>query len=75
MRHQRQEGGAVPRKDRSEERIVARESFLTTKWAVTGLFFVHFRLFKQTLHFTTNKCEKMSIQYMVLGFEPTAFGA
>ena len=24
--------------------------------------------------FTTNKCEKMSIQYTVLGFEPTTFG-
>ena len=23
---------------------------------------------------TTNKCEKMSIQYAVLGFEPTTFG-
>ena len=23
---------------------------------------------------TTNKCEKMSIQYSVLGFEPTTFG-
>ena len=23
---------------------------------------------------TTNKCEKMSIQYTVLGFEPTTFG-
>ena len=25
-------------------------------------------------NFTTNKCEKMSIQYTVLGFEPTTFG-
>ena len=24
--------------------------------------------------FKTNKCEKMSIQYTVLGFEPTASG-
>ena len=24
--------------------------------------------------FTTNKCEKMSIQYMVLGFEPMTLG-
>ena len=27
------------------------------KWAITGLFFVYFRVFKQTI-FTTNKCEK-----------------
>ena len=34
-----------------------------------------FGLFKQTLQiFTTNICEKMSIQYTVLGFEPTTFG-
>ena len=24
--------------------------------------------------FTTNKCEKISIHYMVLGFEPMTFG-
>ena len=30
-------------------------------------------LFKH-FNFTTNKCAKMSIQYTVLGFEPTTFG-
>ena len=34
-----------------------------------------FDLFKQTLQiFTTNICDKMSITYMVPGFEPTTFG-
>ena len=38
------------------------------------LWFI-FGLFKQThYNFTTNICEKMSIQYTVLGFEPTTFG-
>ena len=36
-------------------------------------FFVYFHLFKQTLQFTANICEKMFIQYTVLGFEPTTF--
>ena len=43
------------------------------KWVIPCLFFVYFRLFKQTniTIFTTNKCEKMSIQYTTaLGFEP-----
>ena len=45
------------------------------KWANPGLFLFIFGLFKQTLQiFTTNICEKMSIQYMVTGFEPTIFG-
>ena len=44
------------------------------KWANPGLFFVYFGLFKQTLQiFTTNICEKMSIQYTVPGFEPMTF--
>ena len=41
-----------------------------------GLFFVYFQSF-QTYIITilaTNMCEKMSIQYIVLGFEPTTFG-
>ena len=34
-----------------------------------------FGLFRQTLQiFTTNVCEKMSIQYMAPGFEPTTLG-
>ena len=45
------------------------------KWANPGLFSGIFGLFKQTLQiFTTNRCEKMSIQYTVLGFEPMTFG-
>ena len=36
-----------------------------------GLFFIYFRSFQTygTI-FTTNQSEKMSIQYMVPGFEP-----
>ena len=39
------------------------------------LFFVYFGLYKQKSlqFFTTNVCKKMSIQKMVLGFEPTTF--
>ena len=40
------------------------------KWAIPGLFFIYFRLFKQT----TNICDKMSILYTVLGFELTPLG-
>ena len=40
------------------------------------IFFVYFRSFKTNIItiFTTNMCEKMSIQNMVLGFEPMTFG-
>ena len=49
--------------------------FFLKKWANPVLFSFLFGLFKQTLHiFTTNRCEKMSIQYMVPGFELTTFG-
>ena len=41
------------------------------KLAIPGLFLFIFGLF-QTI-FSTNKWEKLSIQYMVLGFEPIAF--
>ena len=45
------------------------------KWANPGLFFVYFWSFQTNITiFTTNICEKMSIQYTVLGFEPTTFG-
>ena len=45
------------------------------KWANPGLFSFIIGLFKQTLNFfTTNICEKMSIQYMVPGIEPMTFG-
>ena len=48
--------------------------FFLIKWAIPGLFFVYFHPIKQTfLIFTTIKCETMSIQYTVLGFEPTTF--
>ena len=46
------------------------------KWASPGLFYVYFRSFQTNIAiFTTNICEKMSIQYTVPGFEPTTFGA
>ena len=41
------------------------------KWAIPGLFFVYFCLL---LQFLQQKMWKMSIQYTVLGFEPTTFG-
>ena len=45
------------------------------KWASPGLFFVYFRSFQTNFTiFTTNTCEKMSIQYMMPGFKPTNFG-
>ena len=50
--------------------------FFKKKWANPGLFFLYFRSFKRNIVtiFTTNICEKMSIQYTVLGFDPTTFG-
>ena len=52
------------------------------KWANPGLFVIYFRSFQTNITnflqkkqiFTTNICEKISIQYTVLGFEPTTFG-
>ena len=45
------------------------------KWAILGLFFHLFSSFQTHITiFTTNKCEKMSIQFMVPGFELTTFG-
>ena len=42
------------------------------KWAISGLFFSLFLVFSNKQYiFTTNQCWKMSIQYPVLGFEPT----
>ena len=57
---------------RKFERSISVEFF---KWSNTVLFFVFFRLFKQTLQFLQQigTCEKMSIQYLVLEFEPTTF--
>ena len=48
---------------------------LFKKWANPGLFFYLFSSFQTHITiFTTNKCEKMSIHYTVLGFELTTFG-
>ena len=47
-------------------------SFLK-KWAILGLFFCFFSLFKQTLQFYQQINVKMSNQYMVMGIEPTPF--
>ena len=39
-----------------------------------SLFFIYFWSFQtQIAFFTTNQCEKMSIQYTALGFEPTTY--
>ena len=45
------------------------------KWGILGLFFVYFRLFKQTAQFLKQNNVKnvMSIQYTVLGFKLTTF--
>ena len=52
-----------------------KQMFFKENWANPGLFSFIFGLFKQTLQiFTTNICEKMSIQYTVPGFEPKTFG-
>ena len=49
--------------------------FFLKKWANPGLFSFIFGHLKQTLqNFTTNRCEKISIQYTVPGFEHTTFG-
>ena len=49
--------------------------FLKKNRPTPASFSFIFGLFKQTLQiFNTNICEKMSIQYTVLGFEPTTFG-
>ena len=38
------------------------------------LFHLFLSFQNQIIIFTTNKCEKMSIQYTVLGFKLTTFG-
>ena len=44
------------------------------KWGIPRRLLRLFLSFQTNITiFTTNKCEKMSIQYMVLGFEPTTF--
>ena len=56
--------------------LFAKKLFFIKKWANPGLFFVYFWSFQANIItiFTTNICEKMSIQYTVQGFEPTTFG-
>ena len=56
-------------------RMYSNLMHLFFKWANPGLFLVYFRPFQTNVTiFTTNKCEKISIQYTVPGFEPTTFG-
>ena len=46
------------------------------KWAIPGIFFVYFRLsiyYKQNITFLQPIKVKISIQYMVVGFEATTF--
>ena len=45
--------------------------FFFKKWAIPGLFFIYFRLFKQHYNFTANKCEKCPSSKRL---EPTTFG-
>ena len=45
------------------------------KWAIIGPLFRLFSSFQTNISIlTTNKCEKMSIQYTLLGFIPMTFG-
>ena len=47
-------------------------SFKFLFFSQPGIFLVYFQSFQtNNTIFTTNQCWKMSIQYMVLGFEPT----
>ena len=51
--------------------IIDMKSFFKKKWANPGLFFVYFRSFQtNNTIFTTNQCEKISIQYTVPGLNP-----
>ena len=48
-------------------------SFFLKKWAILGLFIVYFQPFQTNITtFYSNIMWKMSIQYLVPGFEPTA---
>ena len=59
----------------NNERILFVCFFLKKNWPTPASFSFIFGLFKQTLQFfTTNICEKMSIQFTVPGFKPTTFG-
>ena len=50
------------------------QPFSFFKWAKSGLFFIYFCSFQtNNTIFTSNQCEKMSIQYLATGFEPTTF--
>ena len=58
----------------NNERILFVCFFLKKNWPTPASFSFIFGLFKQTLQFfTTNICEKMSIQFTVPGFKPTTF--
>ena len=49
--------------------------FFKKIWTILGPVFHLFSSFQTNITiFTANKCQLMSIQYMVLGFEPTTFG-
>ena len=52
---------------------VEEGEFFLKKWANPGLFLIYFRSFQTNIItiFTTNICQKESIQYQVPGFEPT----
>ena len=53
-------------------KLVTAEAFF--KWAILGLFFVYLLSFQANItFFTTNIWGKMSIQYLVPGFELTTF--
>ena len=56
-------------------RVGKRENNVIMQRRLADFFRLFSVFFKQTLQiFSTNICEKMSIQYTVPGFEPTTFG-
>ena len=57
-----QNGSTYQQRRRLQQHLLPNGStiILFFKWAIPGLFFIYFRLFKQTIHFfTTNICGKM----------------
>ena len=61
-------------KSRFHPIVVVGCTLFLKKWAILGLFYVFSSSQTIISILTTNKCEKMSIQYMALGFELTTFG-
>ena len=58
--------------NQNDNRDRTEAKYLSFKWANPGLFFIYFWSFQtNNTNFTTNKSEKMSIQYTAPGFEPT----